>query len=207
MQTEVVNTVSQKLAKVQASIKSLNKDADNPYFNSKYVTLDQALDYVLPKLSEAGLSLTQATYVEDDSIILTTTLSDGVAVVNSMWPVGKLTDTQQKLGSAMTYARRYTLMGLVGLSANDDDDAEATMDRPKVQQDKKPVQEKPKVFAPPAEVKPQTPKDQLFALVGLKGLKPERMKQILNAVCQKQNSKFLTDEECLAVIDYINKLV
>lgn len=204
-------TLHEKLSKVQSKLKSIGKSGENTFFNNaKYALLEDVADYILPLLSDEGITVTHQTEFQGENVVLKTSLHNEGEEISSLWPVGKITDKQQALGSALTYGRRYTLMALTGVTAkNEDDDAEKAMGRSgaeKTQPDKAFNEGSKKAFAPPSELeKPKTSKERLFEVAGLKGLKPTQMKNILNIVCQKFNSKDLTEEESEKVIDYINK--
>lgn len=110
------------LIKAQGAFKPAVKDAVNPHFKSRYVTLQAVIDAVLPALHANGFALVQATSVEDGKTILRTTLAhvSGESVC-SFYPVHPVKADPQGEGSALTYARRYALMALCGIAPEDDD--------------------------------------------------------------------------------------
>lgn len=115
------------LSKFRAQVKQPAKTAKNPYFNSKYVTLEgvmQAIDAALP-----GTGLAYSQLVEDcengASVTTLVTHSSGEWMM-----VGPLTLTPTKRdpqgqGSAITYAKRYQLASAFGISSDIDDDGNA----------------------------------------------------------------------------------
>jgi len=108
--------------KAQQAFKPAVKDAVNPHFKSKYVTLQAAIDAVLPALHANGFALIQRTSVVDGRTILRTELlhvSNECLV--SDYPVHPVKADPQGEGSALTYARRYALMALCGIAPEDDD--------------------------------------------------------------------------------------
>jgi len=110
------------LIKAQTAFKPAVKDAVNPHFKSRYVTLQAVIDAVLPALHANGFALIQGTHVEEGKTILKTELIyvDGKAITSS-YPVHPVKADPQGEGSALTYARRYALMALCGIAPEDDD--------------------------------------------------------------------------------------
>lgn len=114
------------LAEFQANPPALVKDSENPHYGNTYVSLGGILAVVMPRLSELGLTLTQELSSVGDQPALKTTLRD--TENNSISDtVPLILDRQgpQAVGSAITYMRRYSILSLLGLNADEDDDAEA----------------------------------------------------------------------------------
>lgn len=116
------------LAAAQGEIKNPAKSAENPHFKSKYANLVEGLIAIKGPLAAHGIAVVQSTRMQDDLLILTTRLiHDSGEFVESEWPVADFRKLNpQQMGSALTYARRYSLFSIVGISgADDDDDGEA----------------------------------------------------------------------------------
>lgn len=112
--------------KAQAEFQPIQFDKENPHFHSKYASLQAILAATRPVLNKNGIALTTRTRVQGETIVVETYLiHDGVAFVRAAWPAGKTTTPPQQLGSALTYARRYTLQSVLGVAADEDDDANA----------------------------------------------------------------------------------
>lgn len=116
------STIIAAFIKAQQAFKPAVKDAVNPHFKSKYVTLQAAIDAVLPALHANGFALIQATLVQDGRTILRTHIThvNGESI-SSDYPVHPVKADPQGEGSALTYARRYALMALCGIAPEDDD--------------------------------------------------------------------------------------
>lgn len=126
--------VGPKLAKAllaaQKSIESASKDSTNPHFKNNYASIESVIDAVKEPLNAQGIVFIQAPYpTTGDTLGLQTILIhesgesiSGIAVV----PLQKV--DPQGYGSAMTYARRYSLAAITGLKTLDDD-AEAAVGR------------------------------------------------------------------------------
>tara|TARA_R100000951_G_scaffold83577_1_gene71332 strand:+ start:357 stop:857 length:501 start_codon:yes stop_codon:yes gene_type:complete len=107
-----------KLAAVKKEIGAISKDSTNPFFKSKYFDINGLLKHVEPLLDKNGLLLLQP-IVKGEVFSEIIDVKDGQSVTSSML-LPNIEDPQ-KLGSAVTYYRRYTLQSLLGLQAEDDD--------------------------------------------------------------------------------------
>lgn len=124
MQTEQTADLAAALAKAQAGMKAATFNKINPHFKNKYADLAAVLDAVRKPLADNGLSVTQTTEIRDGGFVLVTTLrhSTGQWIASEYpLPIGA---KPQELGSALTYARRYSLSAIACIAADDDDDAE-----------------------------------------------------------------------------------
>ena len=111
-------TLSQKLFNLQQEIGAISKDANNPFYKSKYFDINSLIKQLQPLLKKHKLLLTQP--VLGDSVETKITCIDSEQSVISNLQLPQITDPQ-KLGSCITYFRRYTLASLLGLQAEDDD--------------------------------------------------------------------------------------
>jgi hypothetical protein len=102
-------------------------------YSYTYANLGSVLDAVMPALHENGLTLVQAMELQDGVPgIVTILMHDGSeSRVQSFTPIywADKTDTQ-KYGGAITYCRRYAIMALLCLAAEDDDGQEARKPAP-----------------------------------------------------------------------------
>ena len=115
--------IYQKLFKLQQEIGAISKDSKNPFFKSSYFDINQLVDKLLPLLKENKLLLLQPIVKNEVYAIIQDTETDG-RVVSSI-PLPEIHDPQ-KIGGAITYYRRYALVSLLGLQADDDDGNTAT---------------------------------------------------------------------------------
>jgi ERF superfamily len=118
-----VAAVATALIAAQREFAPAIKSAENPHFKSKYVPLDAVLDAVGGSLREHGLALVSQTWVDGDDTLLTTRI---IHAASGEWlgatlPIDPTQPTPQAVGSAITYARRYTTMSLLGIAPEDDD--------------------------------------------------------------------------------------
>jgi hypothetical protein len=124
--SEKIDQLLPDLFKVKASILPLKKQADNPYFNSKYVDLNAVLEGVDSILEANGFILLQPVV---GRTVETTILHKSGQFITSEMELVLDKNTMQALGSAISYARRYSLVSLLGLKSEDDDGNGASYDK------------------------------------------------------------------------------
>jgi hypothetical protein len=117
-----MNHISQALVKFQGQLKPVAKDSENPFFKSSYANLSSILQAVLPILSANGLAVIQPMKVQDGVTILVTRLihESGEFIESEM--ILPSHPDPQKLGSLITYYKRYQLQALLGVNTEEDDD-------------------------------------------------------------------------------------
>ena len=113
-------SIYKKLLSVQLEVGAISKDSKNPFFKSKYFDINQLIEHVQPVLNKHGLVLTQP--IEENKVFSKIHEAEGTGVdfIQSSLELPQLNDPQ-KLGSCITYYRRYTLASLLGLQAEDND--------------------------------------------------------------------------------------
>jgi len=121
-------SIYKKLFEAKKEIGKISKDSKNPFFKSNYLSLNGLIDAVEPVLQKNELVLLQPIV---DSKVMTRIfdITDG-SFIESEMTLPNIQDPQ-KLGSAITYFRRYTLQSLLGLQAEDDDGNHASKPEPK----------------------------------------------------------------------------
>jgi len=133
--SESIKELSAALVKAQTSLEGVTKDKNNPFFKSKYADLSSVVGALKDPLTKNGLAYTQVLHDADsaakvETIILHSSgewLSAGVISV----PVSK--HDAQGYGSALTYARRYSLSAAFGVAPEDDDGNAAAKAAPKAE--------------------------------------------------------------------------
>lgn len=111
------------LAKVKSEVGKISKDSTNPFFKAKYFDINALLQHVEPIIQKNGLMLLQPLKIGQVSTLIVDVESG--ESIESVIVLPELTDPQ-KLGSCITYYRRYTLQSLLGLQAEDDDGNKAS---------------------------------------------------------------------------------
>ena len=106
------------LCAVQGELKPAIKQADNPFFKSKYVDLLGVWEAIRPLLAKNGLSVVQTfTASADGPTIVTTLMHKSGQWVSSELFLKPAKSDPQGVGSAITYGRRYALAAMVGVVA------------------------------------------------------------------------------------------
>jgi len=110
--------IYRKIFEAKQEIGVLTKDSKNPFFKSNYLSLNGLIDAVEQVLVKHDLLLLQP--ITDNKVCtMLIDAKDGESISSSI-DLPSMNDPQ-KLGSAITYYRRYTLQSLLGLQAEDDD--------------------------------------------------------------------------------------
>ena len=131
MTSETIGALAHALSKAQAEIDGAAKDSTNPYFSSKYADLASVWAACRGPLAAHGLAVVQTVTSREGRDLLVTTLVHS----SGEWMRGEIPlllskADMQGLGSAITYARRYGLAAIVGVSPEDDDGNAAVASAP-----------------------------------------------------------------------------
>ena len=130
LQSEQTNDLVSALVKASAEIKTAKKDAENPFFKSRYSDLPSIVEACKSALLKNNLVVTQSTTLVNGVTALVTTLHHTSGqFIRGYYPVTAVKADPQAMGSAITYARRYALSAIVGVVSEDDDDGESAMGR------------------------------------------------------------------------------
>lgn len=119
-----------ELIKARKAIQPPAKTGTNPHFRSRYVTLEGVIEAVTKPLADHGFFLSQQVYSGENGSCVSTILmheDDETWRMTSHVPLVLNKNDMQGLGSAITYARRYGIMSLLNLPAEDDDGNATTM--------------------------------------------------------------------------------
>lgn len=177
------------LNKVQAKLKPAIRGATNPFFKSSYADLASIWEACRSLLADNGLSVVQTTSlvggIDGTGISLDTTLlhSSGQWISGQLFIVPSKNDPQG-IGSALTYARRYSLSAIVGI-ATEDDDGEGTMDRKRVEEPKAKKETK------------ATRLQRLLRSVKSQGYTSEQIKAYIPLKYEVETSKDLTEAQII----------
>jgi hypothetical protein len=119
----MTNNLATALIAAKLKFKPISKTKTNPHYKSKYACLDSILDAISDALAASGLLLIQPTEIENGTPVLKTILIHAPTGdrFESILPLPVLSDPQ-KLGSALTYYRRYGICNLLAISPDEDDD-------------------------------------------------------------------------------------
>lgn len=123
-----MKNIATALVKAQKAFAPALKSSTNPHFKSKYADLSACVEAVVDSLNANGIFLNQQTSESDSGVIVETVF---IHESGELLNCGKLHVPASKLdpqgyGSALTYARRYSLMAACGIAPEDDDGEAAT---------------------------------------------------------------------------------
>jgi hypothetical protein len=110
------------LVAAQMATEAVKKAASNPAFKSKYADLAHVVEAVVPALNANGICVLQSPSFDGELLSVTTTLlHESGARITNIFAVRPSKTDPQGLGSATTYARRYSLLAMTGAAPEDDD--------------------------------------------------------------------------------------
>jgi hypothetical protein len=129
MQSEDIKELAAALNKAQSEMMCASKDAKNPFFKSTYATLNSVWEAVKDALLNNGLTALQPIKHDNGSPIVQTIIMhvSGQYITGECPIICAKEKDPQALGSAITYARRYSLAAMLGVVTDEDDDAEKNM--------------------------------------------------------------------------------
>lgn len=132
--SEQLDQLGAALASAQGEMGAATRSAANPHLRTRYADLAAAVEAARRPLATHGLAVVQTVEVSEVAVAVTTRLlhSSGQWVEGRLalpWGESKGITAAQAIGSVITYARRYSLMAILGLAADDDDDGEAAGQR------------------------------------------------------------------------------
>lgn len=121
--TQIPPELAAALVAAQADLGNVAKDRANPHFKSRYATLEAVTDATRGALAAHGLALVQMPVNVDGGIGVTTMLvhTSGAALTSTVSTTTTTADPQ-KMGSAITYLRRYAALSMTYTAPADDDD-------------------------------------------------------------------------------------
>jgi len=122
-------SIYKKLLKFQEEVGAVAKDSLNPHFKSKYFDINNVLEEIKPILTKYGLVVTQP--LKEDAVFSVITDVETGEDIQSFLHFDPSEKNPQKIGSIITYYRRYTLCSLLGIAGEDDDAEQAKTPTPK----------------------------------------------------------------------------
>ncbi len=127
-----INELAAALAKAQGEFSAAPKLSKNPHYKSNYADLASVWSVIRKPLSDNGLSVVQGAgkAKEGDGVAISTLLLHTSGQwIESVLTLNPSKDDPQGYGSAITYGRRYGLAAMVGVVADEDDDANGAIDQ------------------------------------------------------------------------------
>lgn len=118
-----MDKISKALVKAQKEFAPALKTNTNPHFRSKYVGLDGCIEAVIDALNNNGIMLMQKNHPYEHGVSVETVFihESGESISGGILSIPATKLDAQGYGSALTYARRYSLMAACGIAPEDDD--------------------------------------------------------------------------------------
>ncbi len=122
--SETINELATALVTAQTAMTNATVNRENSHFKNRYADLAAIRDATLPALNKNGLAIMQTTQITDAGAVLVTRLAHKSGQwIEGVYPLPTGV-APQILGSALTYARRYSWAAICGVASEEDDDAE-----------------------------------------------------------------------------------
>ena len=129
LQSADVAKLAAALAKAAGKLNHAAKNATNPHYGSNFANLESVIDATRGTLAEHGLVVVQAVLPTPEGLLLATTLlHESGQWLRSFAPVFNEKKNAQGMGIGLTYARRYSLAAICGISQEDSDGEPARED-------------------------------------------------------------------------------
>src|SRR5574343_246989 len=118
-----MKNIASAFVKAQKAFAPALKTNTNPHFKSRYVGLDGCIEAVIDALNSNGIALLQPTHEDATGVTVETLFlhESGEILSGGKLHVPASKQDPQGYGSALTYARRYSLMAACGIAPEDDD--------------------------------------------------------------------------------------
>lgn len=109
------------LGQFREQVSAVKKDADNPFYKSKYADLNSILEVIKDPLKQSWIAISHNCKHTESGFIVVTTLAhiESGEHIESEFPV--FWNKPQEIWSSMSYARRYNLLALLDIPTEDDD--------------------------------------------------------------------------------------
>jgi len=130
-----MKSIASALVKAQREFGPALKSSTNPHFRSKYADLSACIEAVIDALNNNGIYLMQLTEEHQGGVKVSTVFihESGEQMSGGSLFMPATKQDAQGFGSALSYARRYSLMAACGIAPEDDDGNQATKSAPAAQ--------------------------------------------------------------------------
>lgn len=144
--SESIVEISKAMAKFQSEVKQPFKDANNPFFKSKYVPLESVVESITSIAPQHGISFVQWASNDDTGRVGVSTMimhTSGEYIEFDPVYMNADKNTAQGAGALISYLKRYSLSAVFGITSDQDDDgnhASGNTNKPKQQPKARPEQ-------------------------------------------------------------------
>jgi hypothetical protein len=179
-------TINASLVKALSELTNLAKDKVNPHFKSRFTSLDAILDATRPVLAKHGLALSHEPVFEDGMAGVVTRIIHTSGESRESKLILPLRDqSAQGVGSAISYARRYSAAAVLGIASDEDDDGQQASTPSKAITRA--------VIAKPVINKPDNSLDTLFGLMDTNKVSEEEIRSFCLSKGMKDVPEFVAD--------------
>lgn len=184
--SESITKLATAMGMFQGEMVAVKKDASNPFYKSKYATLESIIESIKDPMKKAKLSYVQLPAGEN--LLVTVLMHESGEFMESTVKMAPKDNTPQGQGSAITYMRRYALSAMLGLATEDDDDGNAATKPKEANKTTEPVASKTDPLFEKAKknLSANTDKAQLEdfkkKIEGSKKYTPEQKKELIDVI-------------------------
>ncbi len=193
-------TLNAALVKALGELSNISKDKINPHFKNKYAGLDSILDAVRPVFSKHGLAITQLPQFQDGLAgVVTRIIHTSGESTESTLLLPLRDQSAQSVGSALSYARRYSIISVCGICGDDSEDdgqiastPSKAITKPVIAKPVIPIKEVPAVSMAKREI-PKSAGDMLFSMMDTNKVSEEDVRSFCLSKGMKDVPEFVAD--------------
>ncbi|HEP3307876.1 TPA: ERF family protein [Streptococcus pyogenes] len=212
--SESITEYAKAFCKAQLEVKQPLKDKYNPFFKSKYVPLENVTEAITKAFANNGISFSQdpTTNAENGYIDVATLVmhTSGEWVEYGPLSVKPTKNDVQGAGSVITYAKRYALSAIFGITSDQDDDGNEASKPNKTNQSQKPTNKTSKgtSFQTPkiSNIQVETYKSDLSDIAKATNQNVKELTKWLTDTLKVKSLEDLRTEQIVSTDDLINKL-
>lgn len=120
--TEKISQIAAAMVAAQGEFPNVAKNANNPFYKSKYADIAAVIDALRPILAKHRIAFSQFPRFSDNMVhVNSVVLHESGEYISEELSTPIKDQTPQAVGSAVSYLRRYSLLSIFGLAAEDDD--------------------------------------------------------------------------------------
>lgn len=202
--SEDIKEIIPALIAFHSEVGRITKDAQNSHMKNRYATIDQIIEEIRPILADKGLFIMQLPSNTDTGEIQMVTRiyhTSGQWMESPVLTLKPQKQDAQGIGSAVTYARRYSLTSFLSLNTGEDDDGNAASGGRGQRQSQSRGQGSQQPPQRPAGLASDKQRKAVFAIAKGKGLEDEQIKRVVHHFTKKESTKELTTREASNLIE------
>lgn len=205
--SEDVKEIIPAMIAFHSEVGRITKDGKNPHLKNRYATIDQIIEEIRPILAAHGLFIMQLpTNTDSGEIQMITRIyhSSGQWLESPVLTLKPEKMNAQGIGSAVTYARRYSLTSFLSLNTGEDDDGNQASAKQNERNGRPQPVRKPQGQGSqqgPTGLASDKQRKALFAIAKGKGLDEEEIKALVKHFTKKDSTKELTTKEASDLIE------